>query len=264
MLTLEPLAPTRFRLAVTHDLCVGPPGNIFMFGGIGHAAGIAAMTRVIGREPVWSSAQFLSFAREGTMLDIEVTVAVSGRNISQASAVVRAGDDVIIVVSAAFGSRPGGDSHQWLAAPAVPPPGDCVEWPIWPRQGGGFSERTLIRLVPGSAATRPRTGRRDPDGRMQLWIRMDDDEPVDVTRLAVFGDFVPAAVAAAVGRLGGGNSLDNTLRVRGIVPTRWTLCDAQIAAVDRGFAHGDLRMFAEDGALLAVAAQSLIVRFLDE
>ncbi len=265
MLHLEATdSPTSFRLTVEDALCVGPPGNVFLFGGIGHAAAIAAMQRVLGRELVWSTAQFLSFARSGAVLDIAVDVLADGRNVSQATATVREGDTVIIRASAAFGARPDHGAHQWLRAPVVPPPEECVEVPIWPRQGGAFSNRTQIRLVPGSSETRPRTGTIDPAGAMRMWIRLDDGRDVDTQRLAVFGDFVPAAVAAAMGRIGGGNSLDNTLRLRTIVPTRWVLCDMQIAGIDRGFAHGDARLFAQDGTLLALASQSVILRFLKE
>jgi acyl-CoA thioesterase len=34
----------------------------------------------------------------------------------------------------------------------------------------------------------------------------------------------------------------------------------QIHAVERGFGHGSLKMFAEDGTLIAVASQTCIAR----
>ena len=46
---------------------------------------------------------------------------------------------------------------------------------------------------------------------------------------------------------GGGNSLDITLRVGRIVPTVWVLMDIRVQAVERGFGHGPVNMFAEDG-----------------
>ncbi|MEZ5219887.1 MAG: thioesterase family protein [Ilumatobacteraceae bacterium] len=60
---------------------------------------------------------------------------------------------------------------------------------------------------------------------------------------------------------GGGNSLDNTLRLVHLVPTEWVLLDIRVHAVERGFGHGLVHMFAEDGTLLATASQSCIVRF---
>ena len=57
-----------------------------------------------------------------------------------------------------------------------------------------------------------------------------------------------------------GNSLDNTLRVYRLVPTEWVLLDIRIQAVARGFGHGVVHQWAEDGTLMATASQSTIVR----
>ena len=84
---------------------------------------------------------------------------------------------------------------------------------------------------------------------------------VDGAALAVLGDFVPMGVGQALGVRGGGNSLDNTLRIVDLVPTEWVLLDIRVHAVERGFGHGLVHMFAEDGTLLATASQSCIVRY---
>jgi len=44
------------------------------------------------------------------------------------------------------------------------------------------------------------------------------------------------------------------------VPTEWVLLDIHVHAVERGFGHGLVHMFAEDGTLLATASQSCIIR----
>jgi acyl-CoA thioesterase len=84
---------------------------------------------------------------------------------------------------------------------------------------------------------------------------------VDATTLAILGDFVPMGVGQALGVRGGGTSLDNTLRIVRLVPTKWVLLDIKVHAVDHGFGHGRAHMFAEDGTLLATASQSCAVRF---
>lgn len=48
----------RFRLRVSEDQAVGPLRHVFLFGDVGHAAAAEAMKRAIGREPIWSTAQF--------------------------------------------------------------------------------------------------------------------------------------------------------------------------------------------------------------
>ena len=72
------------------------------------------------------------------------------------------------------------------------------------------------------------------------------------------------AIGQALGVRGGGNSLDNTLRIVRLVPTKWVLLDIQIQGVERGFGHGTMNMFAEDGTLLATASQSVIARMWKE
>ena len=49
-----------------------------------------------------------------------------------------------------------------------------------------------------------------------------------------------------------------------LVPTEWVLLDIRVHVVERGFGHGLVHMFAEDGTLLATASQSCIVRFWED
>lgn len=55
--------PHRWYLPLTDEVCVGPPDNLFMYGGIGLASAIAAMERTCGRPVIWATAQYLSYAR---------------------------------------------------------------------------------------------------------------------------------------------------------------------------------------------------------
>jgi acyl-CoA thioesterase len=75
---------------------------------------------------------------------------------------------------------------------------------------------------------------------------------------------VPFGVGQTLGLMAGGNSLDNTLRVYRVVPTEWVLIDVQVHAVQHGFGHGLVHLWAEDGTLMATASQSCIVRFWKE
>ncbi len=63
-----------------------------------------------------------------------------------------------------------------------------------------------------------------------------------------------------IGLNAGGSSLDNTIRLIRLTQTKWILAEISIQALDSGLGHGDVRMFAEDGRLLALASQSLILR----
>ena len=99
------------------------------------------------------------------------------------------------------------------------------------------------------------------DGRSALWARMPDVLEMSAAALAILGDYVPFGIGQALGARAGGNSLDNTLRVARLVPTEWVLLDIRIHGADRGFGHGLVHMFAEDGTLLATASQSCVVRY---
>jgi len=97
------------------------------------------------------------------------------------------------------------------------------------------------------------------DGRASLWVHLPSLD-MSAAALAIVGDFVPFGVGQALGAHAGGNSLDNTLRVVTRQPTEWILADVRVHAVENGFGHGLVHLWAEDGTLLATASQSAIVR----
>src|SRR4051794_37382179 len=119
-LGLEPTHnPHRWVLPVVPGLSTG--GN-FLFGGCGLGAAIEALERTTGRPVIWATAQYLSYARPPEMMDIDVTIAVDGRNTTQARAVGRVVDREILTVNAALGERPLDSVGQWEQMPEVPPP----------------------------------------------------------------------------------------------------------------------------------------------
>src|SRR3954469_6771395 len=103
-LGLEPTVdPRRWRLPIVPGISTG---GGFLFGGCGLAAGIAALEGTTGRPVVWATAQYLSFARPPSVMDIDVTVPSAGHQVSQARAVGHVGENEILTVNAALGHRP--------------------------------------------------------------------------------------------------------------------------------------------------------------
>ena len=276
-LGLEPTAdPLAWRLPVSTGVCSGY-GQLF--GGCGLAAAVVALEQVTSRRAIWATAQYLRYAQQGTTLDLEVTVPVTGHNISQGRVIARNADQEILTVNAALGDRPGTEVLALATFPDVPPPEDCEPRatsgggpaggapgrpsPASPSEGGGPSPGVLDgRLEVRLARGRPRT---TPDGvagdgRVCLWARVTGALEPSAAWLAVIGDLVPAGVANARGVTGGGNSLDNTLRVLRLVPSDWILCDIGIDGMARGFAHGWGHLWAQDGTMMGTASQSVIVR----
>jgi acyl-CoA thioesterase II len=249
--------PFRWAMPVEPRLCT--TGG-FLFGGCGLAAAISAMEGTSGRQCVWATAQYLSYAKPGEVMDVDVTIAVEGHQITQARAVCHVGNREILTVNAALGFRPMERSGQFETMPSAPPPSECPTRPHRLPVEGTINERFDQRLVKGRGFAD--LDGSPSDGQTLMWARLPDViEGVDAAALAILGDFVPLGVGQALGVAGGGNSLDNTLRVVHLAPTEWVLLDIRVHAVQRGFGHGLVQMFAEDGTLLATASQSCIVRF---
>ena len=248
--------PFRWILPVERHLCTS---GGFLFGGCGLAAAIAALEGTSGRPLVWATGQYLSFAKPGEVLDIDVTIAVDGHQTTQARAVGRVGNREIITVNAALGERPGWPRGQFEVPATVDPPATHREH-LHRRAGDGWINDHLEQRLVKVREAAERDGTLG-DGQALMWARIPDViEGIDAPALAILGDFVPMGVGMSLGIEGGGTSLDNTLRVVRLVPTEWVLLDIRIHGADRGFGHGLVHMFAEDGTLLATASQSCVVR----
>ena len=210
-----------------------------------------------GRPLVWATGQFLAYASPPSVLDIDVTLAVEGRSVTQARATGAVEGREILTVNAALGSRDFASEGQWAEMPRVPPPDACRPRPMHYRHEGTIRQRLDERLADA----------REPDelpgppgtGRGAIWVRI-PDLPLTASSLAIVGDFVPFGISQSLGERAGGNSLDNTLRVAQLVDTEWILADVRIHAIRHGFAHGLVHLWAQDGAHLATASQSTIVR----
>src|SRR4051812_7701759 len=114
--------PHRWYLPVVPGLCTG---NMFLFGGCGLAAAIEALEATTGRPLVWATAQYLSYARPPSVMDIDVIVPVTGKSITQARAIAHVGDTEILTVQAALGSRDIPAEGAWPTPPDVPGPDEC-------------------------------------------------------------------------------------------------------------------------------------------
>ena len=248
--------PYRWHLPVDLRLCTG--GN-FLYGGSALGAAISAMEGTTGRNVIWTTAQYLSYARPGEVMDIDVYVPVAGNAITQARVIGHVGEREIITVNAALGDRDFDFSGQFVTAPEAGRPDEYEPWKhrhIVPGTIHDFMEERVVK-----SRSESELDGTPGDGQTVLWARLPNViEGVDAASLGVLGDFVPRGIGQALGIRGGGNSLDNTLRVMNLVPTTWVLLDIHVQGVARGFGHGLVHMFAEDGTLMATASQSCIVR----
>ncbi|HEX3424533.1 MAG TPA: acyl-CoA thioesterase [Acidimicrobiales bacterium] len=257
-LGLEPTAdPLLWRLPVT--LGVSTPGQ-FLFGGAGLAAGVAAMEIASGRPTIWATAQYLAYAPTGSVVDFDINLAVVGHQTTQARAIGRVAGKEILAVNAALGRRQLDVGGTWAQRPDVAGPDACTHRSIPPEFTGTVLERVEMRLALGRQFEE--LDGTPGDGRCAFWARLPGAQSAEPSSawLSILGDYVPSGVAQALGRPSIGNSLDNTIRVVQLVASEWVLCDIQILAIANGFGHGRAHLWAEDGTLLGVASQSVIVR----
>ncbi len=257
-LGLEPTAdPLLWRLPVT--LGVSTPGQ-FLFGGAGLAAGVAAMEIASGRPTIWATAQYLAYAPTGSVVDFDINLAVVGHQTTQARAIGRVAGKEILAVNAALGRRQLDVGGTWAQRPDVGGPDGCTRRTIPPEFTGTVLERVEMRLALGRQFEE--LDGTPGDGRCAFWARLPGAESAEPSSawLSILGDYVPSGVAQALGRSSIGNSVDNTIRVVQLVASEWVLCDIQILAIANGFGHGRAHLWAQDGTLLGVASQSMIVR----
>jgi acyl-CoA thioesterase len=231
-----------------------------MFGGVGLAAGVQALERTCGRPVVWATAQFISRAPLGSIIDIKVSIPAPSRNTIQARAIGRIGETEVFTVSGALGGREHAADRQWIEVPDVARPDDCPPASHWRGDDGGLHSRIEVRLAQGRYGFAMDGAAPSPDGRLILWMRPKDDRLIDATTLAILADYVPAGIGNALGANMAGYSLDNTIRIHRHVPTEWVLGDVSIHGAQNGFSHGAIRLFAENGQLIATASQSAILR----
>ena len=253
---LEPTGDTmRWQLPVVQGLV---SGRGTLFGGAGLGACIEAAEHATRRPLVWAAAQYLSFARPGDMLELEVAEVVRGHATSQVRVTAHVGNEEILTTNAALGERPIPIEGQWAGMPDVPPPDECEPRQMTPGHDGTMMSRLGMRLA--NAPWTPENPVAVDGGNSSVWVRLPEELEMSPAALAIVGDLVPFGIRQATGRHAGGSSLDNTLRVAHLTGTDWVLADVRVHAVAGGYGHGLVHLWAEDGTLLGTASQSASVR----
>ena len=230
-----------------------------MHGGALLAVAVEALEGAFDRPIVWATAQYLHHAGPSGAIDIVITPEIEGRNTTQARATLRVGDVELLLTTAALGSRPFPHGGRWVEMPDVPSPDASRRW-VGPRSEAEqvldhyeirFARGRMIGELDGTAGP----------GRAALWCRVPHGpRPMSVGDLALVGDMLMPSLSGALGVPAAGNSLDNTLRVVERATTEWVLLDVTVDASAGGFAHAGAHLWTEDGTLLAIVSQTLILR----
>jgi acyl-CoA thioesterase len=235
---------------------LNPLGSLY--GGTGIAAALWAAEAFTGQPPLWVTTRFLDTARAGEVVDLEVSVDAAGSRTSQFSVRGRRGGEPVFDALGACGvGHEAGTTAQWETMPEVPAPADLPVVPPFVEVEGSFLDTLERRLAFGSL---PLPGTGPADARIGLWTRVVGTDPTTPAMLGWLADCMPLGVASALGRIPFGTSLDNTLRLGGRSSSSWVLADIRPSVSSRGYAHGDVLLWAEDGTLLATGSQTAIIK----
>ena len=258
LLDLQPTEDDlRYRFVVQPVLCT-PFG--FLYGGGGIAASAEAAERATGRPLQWITTQFIGSPPPNSIVDLEVTMPAHGRATTQSQVVGTVDGEPMFASLCAHTLRPSGDGAQFVAMPTAPPPEDCPEMsePFALDLSGSFFDtldrRLAIGVVGPDAIGNPQAG------TIAMWCRIRDHVIGNPASQAYVADIIPLAIGAALGAIPGATSIDNTLRVIDPEPTDWALLELIPEGFHRSIGHGSLRMWSQDGRLMATAQQTCIVR----
>ena len=228
-----------------------------LYGGTGLAVSVAAFEAATQRDVLWCSTQFVSQPYLGDVVEWEVERLAVGKRAAQL--LLRAtskGRTAFVAIGSTGVAADDGLTGQYVAMPAV---------------GGAEASPPRLRAMPVEPDANswwrhiemrdaPRLGE---GPTVAFWARRRDGGAVTPAVLAFVADMVPLAVARAAGKMGAGSSLDNSMRFHGgVADTEWVLIELLGELARGGFGHGSLRVWTEDGQLIATGSQSASMRYL--
>jgi acyl-CoA thioesterase len=246
----------QWALPVTARLCAGD-GRIF--GGVLTAAAAAVATLVTSKRALAVlSIDFLAAARVGDELVLAPRSHSSGRSVTTSEIVVTAAERVVAVASCAMVSPSGTaapvESSRSVHAHApseVPAPTDCpLRLYRWP-DPASISSWLEVRIAADEFA----------EGRGLLWVRLDGVERQDGSLLALAADHVAFVGGTMLGANFVLRTMQQSIRFRAArhEATEWVLVEVAVDALDDRVAHGGTRLWTQDGRLLALSEQTLLV-----
>jgi acyl-CoA thioesterase len=231
-----------------------------LYGGTGLAVSIAAMEAATGRDVLWASTQFVGQPYLGTTVEWSVERLAVGKRAAQLLVRATTADGVAFVAIGSTGiPAEDGLTGQYVQMPKVGAPDSAPprvsSLPMTPNPDSW----TML------AELREAQVLEDDGPTVAFWARLRGGGVFTPAAIAFVADMVPLSVARAAGKMGAGSSLDNSMRFRGgAADAPWVLLDLHGDFANGGFGHGTVRMWSEDGVLLATGSQSASMRYLFE
>lgn len=239
-----------------------------LYGGTAIAASIAASEILTDRQALWMTTQYVATAPADTEISLHAEVLAPGKRTNQVRVTGTDGDGAVMFASLGATGIPHteGLTGQFDHFPFVVPIAEAEPWtslftglkkfappeltlPPFP-EDVGFNTVMDIR----HAALLDQ--RRSTPGRICLWVRRKDREPITAAIAAFMADMVPLGIAHALELIAAGTSLDNTIRIGHFEPTEWILIDLRPHLSAGGYAYGMAHIWNQVGELLATASQT--------
>ena len=248
-----------------------------LYGGTAIAVSIAAAEELTVRPALWMTTQFVATAAGGSDIAVHAEVLAPGKRTNQVRITGTDTDGVAVFASlgATGRHREDGMSGVFERMPDVAPPdaGEGADNPFavmaraagverdeqpamsFPRDTGFAS---VIEMRTADVIEHPDAG----PGRICMWLRRKDHQPITPALAAFMADMVPMSVALACGAMAGGTSLDNSIRIGTFVETEWILLDLRPHLASGDYGHGSAHIWSQDGHLMATASQTAsMIRF---
>ena len=266
--------PGRYRFVVEPHLA---RHDGYLYGGTAIAVSVAVAELVTERTTLWMTTQFVATSPPKEVISVHAEVLAPGRRTNQVR--VTGTDSNGVTMFASLGAtahlRPQGLTGAFEKMPDVDPPEKSIPqtspFQAMLRHAGidyqvpeevqrvGFTQ--VIEFREPTVHSHPDPG----PGRSCFWVRRVDNEPISAAIAAFMADMVPMSVAHAAGSIGGGISLDNTIRAAEFDETRWILIDMRPHIAVGGYGHGSVFIWSQSGRLLAQAGQSCsLIQFSPE
>jgi acyl-CoA thioesterase len=247
---------SRWVLPVTARLCAG---NGRVFGGVLAAAAGAVAEMVTPERPLAVlSTDFLASTGVGDELVLAHRMRTAGRSATTSEVIGTVGEQLVFEASclqlprSTRADRPAttGPVSDRAASYAVRPPESCPLRPYrWP-DPSAISSWLEVRVASD----------RD-DGHALLWVRLANVERQEGALLALAADHVAFVGGTMLGSGAPWRTLQQTLRFCGSPGSRsaWVLVEVAVTAVDGDVAHGETRISTQEGSLVALSEQTLLL-----
>lgn len=265
-LGLRPTGEPGFFEFVVEPHLARPDG--YLYGGSAIAVSIAAAELISNRTTLWMTTQFVATAPSEERITVRAEVLAPGKRTNQlrVTGLDSHGETMFASLGATGHLNPDGLFGTFEARPEVDPPHSSLKgtnpFQSMLRNAGYDFQLPDLMMETGFAQViefREPTVRFHPDpgpGRLCFWVRRRDERPVTAAIAAFIADMVPMSVAQACGAIGGGISLDNTIRAVAFEETEWILVDLRPQLAAGSYGHGSVLIWSQNGTLLAHASQS--------